>query len=147
MEEKDLKAMIGELEQLLTVKDELEAELSKNKAAIVAAKEAIASRMIDEDCVGISIGGYSYSPTVKTSYSKRSDKFLQENGIDYFGTLREEGLGDLIVEYVNPRTLQSALKAYVEENGELSEGLESIVSSYEYTDLNRRKATAKGARK
>ena len=42
---------------------------------------------------------------------------------DYLSTLREEGLGGIIKETVNAKTLQSAITAYVEEHGELSEEL------------------------
>ncbi len=52
-------------------------------------------------------------------------------------------MGDLIVETVNARTLQSAMKAYVDENGELSEGLEAVIKTYDYNDITRRKETRK----
>ncbi len=102
---------------------------------------------MDDDCPRISTGGYCFSLTPKTSYTKRSDSELAESGVDFLDTLREEGLGDIIVEKVDPRTLQSTVKAYVEEHGELSEGLDSIVRSYEYNDITRRKEKATGGKK
>ena len=63
--------------------------------------------------------------------------------MDFLGTLREEGLGDIIVEKVDPRTLQSTINAYVEEHGELTEGLDAIIRSYEYNDITRRKEVKK----
>ena len=46
------------------------------------------------------------------------------------------------MEKVDPRTLQSTIKDYVEEHGELSEGLDSVIRSYEYNDITRRKESA-----
>lgn len=138
-----LLEMVKEYQTLLERKEDL-AELTKeNNAAIDEAKSQITQQMIDDDCPSISTGGYKFSLQAKTAYSKRSDKELAENHIDFLDTLREEGLGDLIVETVNARTLQSAMKAYVDENGELSEGLNSIISTYEFNDVARRKESAR----
>lgn len=135
--------MVKDYQALLEKKDEL-AELTKqNNAAIEAAKDAIAQQMVDDDCPRISTGGYTFTLQHKTSYSKRSDAELAESGADFLGTLREEGLGDIIVETVNPRTLQSTIKAYVEEHGELSEGLDTIIRAYEFNDVARRKESGK----
>ncbi len=135
--------MVRKYQDLLTEKDRL-AELTKeNNAAIEAAKGEIAQQMVDDDCPRISTGGFTFTLTPKTSYSKRSEEELAASGADFFGTLREEGLGDLIVETVNARTLQSAMKAYVDENGELSEGLEAVIKTYDYNDITRRKETRK----
>ena len=57
-------------------------------------------------------------------------------------------VGDLIKETVNPRSLQSALKNYAEENdGELSEDLEKVVSHYDTYDIMKRKETNKAGKK
>lgn len=135
--------MVRKYQDLLTEKDRLSDLTKENNAAIEAAKAEIAQQMVDDDCPRISCGGYSFSLTPKTSYSKKSEEELAASGADFFGTLREEGLGDLIVETVNARTLQSAMKAYVEENGDLSEGLEAVIKVYDYNDITRRKETRK----
>ena len=135
--------MVRQYQELLVEKDRLADLTKENNAAIEAAKAEIAQQMVDDDCPRISCGGYSFSLTPKTSYSKRSEEELAANGADFFGVLREEGLGDLIVETVNARTLQSAMKAYVDENGELSEGLEAVIKTYDYNDITRRKETKK----
>lgn len=139
----ELKALINDYEKLLAEKERLASETKTNTAAIGRLKEEIANQMIEDDCPSISFGGYSYYVQEKTSYSKKSEADLAAAGVDYFGTLRAEGLGGIIVETVNSRTLQSAVAAYVEEHGELSDGLASIVREYEYTDILRRKATKK----
>jgi len=135
--------MVRKYQDLLTEKDRLSDLTKENNAAIEAAKAEIAQQMVDDDCPRISCGGYSFSLTPKTSYSKKSEEELAATGADFFGTLREEGLGDLIVETVNARTLQSAMKAYVDENGELSEGLEAVIKVYDYNDITRRRETRK----
>ena len=135
--------MIRDYQGLLEKKDALAAATKENNLAIEAAKEKIAAQMIDDDCPRISCGGYSFSLSEKTVYSKKSDAEIQATGLDFFTVLREEGLGDLIVERVDPRTLQSAMKNYVEENDALSEGLAQVIKTYDTTDITRRKDTKK----
>ena len=51
--------------------------------------------------------------------SKKGDAELAESGLDYddyLSALRGEGLGGIIKETVNAKTLQSAITAYVEEH-------------------------------
>ena len=134
-----LLEMVKDYQTLLETKERLAAETKENNAAIEAAKAKIAQQMVDDDCPKISTAGYTFFLQNKTSYSKRSDEELAESDADYFGVLREEGLGDIIVETVNARTLQATISAYVEEHGELSEGLASVIRSYEYNDIMRRK--------
>ena len=134
--------MIKNYQALLDRKDELSEQTKTNNAAIEAAKAEIIQQMVDEDIPRISTGGYCFTLTAKTSYTKRSEAELAEGGLDFLDVLREEGLGDIIVEKVDPRTLQSTIKDYVEEHGELSEGLDSVIRSYEYNDITRRKESA-----
>lgn len=129
--------------ELLQRKEELAAETKENNAAIEAAKQEITQQMIDDDCPTIAVSGYTYSLQQKTAYTKRSDEELAAAGINFLDTLREEGLGDIIVERVDPRTLQSTIKDFIGENGELTEGLDSIIKSYDFNDISRRKITKK----
>ena len=138
----DLLEMVKHYQSLLETKDDLAEQTKANNAAIEAAKAEITQQMVDDECPRISTGGYCFSLTAKTSYTKRSDAELAESGLDFLDTLREEGLGDIIVEKVDPRTLQSTIKDYVEEHGELSEGLDSVIRSYDYNDITRRKESA-----
>lgn len=143
----ELIDMIRNYQALLERKDDLAEQTKTNNAAIEAAKAEITQQMVDEDIPRLSTGGYCFSLTAKTSYTKRSDAELAESGLNFLDVLREEGLGDLIVEKVDPRTLQSAVKAFVEERGELTEGLDSIIRSYDFNDITRRKETAGRAKK
>lgn len=139
----DLLEMVKHYQTLLETKEDLAERTKANNAAIEAAKAEIAQQMVDDECPRISTGGYCFSLTAKTSYTKRSDAELAESGLDFLDTLREEGLGDIIVEKVDPRTLQSTVKAYVDEHGELSEGLEGIIRTFDYNDITRRKEKRK----
>lgn len=135
--------MVKDYQTLLERKDALALQTKENNAAIEAAKAKIAQQMVDDDCPRISTGGYSFTLTAKTSYSKRSEEDLAAEGLAFFDVLREEGLGDLIVERVDPRTLQGAMTAYVEEHGELSEALQGVIKSYDFNDVTRRRESKK----
>ena len=133
--------MVRDYQSLLERKEALAEETKENNAAIEAAKEKISQQMVDDDCPSISTGGYKFTLQAKTIYSKKSEADIAQTGTTFFDVLREEGLGDIIVEQVNTRTLQSTMKDYVEEHGELSEELEKVISSYDTYDIARRKET------
>lgn len=143
-----LTEMLGQYEELLDKKDALDKETKDNNAAIDKLKAEIAEMMIDEDIPSQGYGDYVYSLQDKVKYSKRGDAQLMEKGLDFFEVLRKQGLGDLIKETVNPRSLQSAMKEIADENdGELPPELDEVVSSYEMTDIARRKSTNKALKK
>ena len=143
-----LTEMLGQYEELLNKKDALDKETKDNNAAIDKLKAEIAEMMIDEDIPSQGYGDYAYSLQDKVKYSKRGDAQLMEKGLDFFEVLREQGLGDLIKETVSPRSLQSAMKEIADENdGELPPELDEVVSSYEMTDIARRKSTNKALKK
>ncbi len=130
---------IDTYKDLLDRKAELADADKQNNKKIDEIKKALVQAMIDEECTKISRNGFVYGLQAKTKYNKRSEEYLFENGIDFFETLREEGFGGLIKETVDSRSLSAALNNYVEENGELSPELESIVSVYEFYDISKKK--------
>ena len=142
----ELYNKIDEYKALLDRKDELEEQTKENNAAIEELKKQIAQEMIDNESPVISRNGFRYSLAQKTKYSKKAEEKLLEEGLDFFEVLRNEGLGDLIKETVNANTLSSSMKAYVEENGELSEDLAKCISVYETFDIQKRKETNKAAK-
>ena len=99
--------------------------------------------MIDEEKPSQIVDGYNFSLKQETVYSKLGEEKLLEKKIDFFELLREQGLGDIIVERVDPRTLNSTCKGIVEEAGELPEELAEALSIYEKLGLSRRKANTK----
>lgn len=142
-----LPDMIRDYQALLEEKENLAERTKENNAAIEAAKEQIAQQMVDDDMPEITYKGYSFKLTPKTSYTKKSEADIAAAGVDFFDVLREEGLGDIIVETVNARTLQSTVSALVEEAGALPEALEPVIRVYEYNDITRRKkAAARGGK-
>lgn len=143
-----LTEMLAQYEVLLDKKDQLAQDTKDNNAAIDKLKAEIAETMIDEDIPSQGYGDYVYSLQDKVKYSKRGEAELQEKGLDFFEVLREQGFGDIIKETVNANTLQSTMKAVADENdGELPPELDEIVSSYEMTDISRRKSTNKALKR
>ena len=143
-----LTEMLAQYEVLLNKKDQLAQDTKDNNAAIDKLKAEIAETMIDEDIPSQGYGDYVYSLQDKIKYSKRGEAELQEKGLDFFEVLREQGFGDIIKETVNANTMQSTMKAVADENdGELPPELDEIVSSYEMTDISRRKSTNKALKR
>ena len=149
-----LKEMAHDWTDLLDRKAALEAELERVKGSITTLKEQMADQFLEDDLDAIDVDGYRYAPALKTAYSKRSEEALNEAGLIFFDVLREYGLGDIIVEKVDPRTLQSTIKAYAEEHRSednptgLDGDLAAAINAYEYTDVTRTKvAKKKGAKK
>lgn len=130
--------------ELLDRKDELEELTKANNEAKKQLEQEICQLMVDEEKPSTVVDGFTYSLQQTTMYSKKSEEVLAEAGIVFFDVLREQGLGDLIVEKVDPRTLQSSVRAMAEENdGELPEELVECLSIYEKLTLSRRKANTK----
>lgn len=142
----ELYNLIDEYKDLLDRKEELADATKMNNAAIEDVKQKIAQEMINNESPVVSRNGFRYSLAEKTMYSKKAEETLMEEGLDFFDVLRNEGLGDLIVETVNARTLSSSMKAYVEENGELSEDLAKCINVYETYDIQIRKETNKAGK-
>lgn len=131
--------LIASYQTLLATKEALAEQTKANNKAIEEMKQQIADQMIDDEVTSIGYAGYNFSLQTKTVYSKKSEADLQAAGIDFFGLLRDNGLGDLIVERVDPRTLSASLKQIVEADGELPEDLSEAINVYETNDIGRRK--------
>lgn len=138
-----LDGKVREYQKLLERKDEL-AELTKeNNKAKEALEQEICKMMIDEEKPSTIVDGYNFSLQQQIQYSKLGEDKLAEKDLDFFDVLREQGLGDIIVERVDPRTLNSTCRGIVEEAGELPEDLAECLSIYEKLSLSRRKANTK----
>lgn len=136
----ELDEKVRAYKELLDRRDEL-AELTKeNNKAKEELEQEICQMMIDADKPSTVVDGFNYSLQQKTEYSKKSEEYFMENGIDFFDVLRSQGLGDIIVERVDPRTLSSTCKAIVDEQGELPEELAECIGIYEKLTISKRKA-------
>lgn len=134
---------VREYKELLDKKDEL-AELTKaNNKAVEELEQEIAQQMVDEEKPDTTVDGFKYSLQEKTIYSKIGEDKLMEKGLDFFEVLREEGFGNLIVERVDSRTLNSAMNNLVEEAGELPGDLAECLSVYSQLKVSKRKANTK----
>ena len=143
----ELYEKIDQYKELLDRKEELADQTKLNNGKIEELRQQIAQEMIDNESPVVSRNGFRYSLAQKTIYSKKAEGTLIEEGLDFFEVLRNEGLGDLIKETVNANTLSSSMKAYVEENGELSEDLAKCLNVYETYDIQKRKETNKAGKK
>lgn len=135
----DIFELTDKLNEALTLKDDLADQTKANNKQIEQLKQELADQMIDNEMTSISRCGFKFTLQEKTRYSKKSEADLQAEGIDFHEALRAAGFGDLIVETVNPRSLQSSLANYVDENDELPEALAPAINTYETLDIARRK--------
>jgi hypothetical protein len=138
-----LDQKVREYKELLDRKDELAEQTKANNEELKNMEQTIAQMMVDEEKPNTTVDGFTYSLQQKTMYSKKSEEALAEAGIVFFDVLREQGLGDIIVERVDSRTLQSTMKALVDEQGELPEELAECLNVYEQLGIGKRKANTK----
>ena len=132
----ELMERIEAYNALLDRKDKLAQETTENNKAIEQARRDLADLMIDAEIDRVSSGGYNFTLSEKIAFNKRGGADEQ-----LFDVLREDGLGDIIRETVNPRTLQATLKEVAAQNdGELPPQYDGLVSVYRYMDVGRRKA-------
>lgn len=143
-----LDARVREYKVLLDRKEELESQTKDNNKAIEEMEKEIVQMMIDNEKPSTIVDGFNYSLKQETMYSKKSEEELlrlqNEEDIVFFDVLREQGLGDIIKETVNARTLQSSIRALVEElpeGEELPEELTKCLSIYPKMGIGKRKAS------
>lgn len=148
--ESQLDHKIREYKELLDRKEELENLTKENNAAKEKLEQDICKMMIDEEKPSTIVDGFNYSLSQKVMYSKKSEEDLaaleKETGLSFFDVLRDQGLGDIIKETVNPKTLQSTVAAMKEDLGEdqdLPEDLTQCLSIYEKLTITKRKANTK----
>ena len=127
---------------ILDRKAELEEAVKEINAAKEKQEQKICQMMVDEEKPNTVVDGFTYSLQQKTMYTKKSEADLAAAEINFFDVLREQGLGDLIVERVDPRTLQSSVNQMA-ESGELPEELVECLNIYEKLALSKRKANTK----
>lgn len=146
-----LDEKIREYKDILDKKEDLAAQTKENNAAKEKLEQEICKMMVDEEKPSTIVDGFNYSLSQKVMYSKKSEEDLAtlqaETGSSFFDVLREQGLGDIIKEVVDPRTLQSTVSgmaAELEENDEeLPEDLKNCLNIYEKLSISKRKANTK----
>lgn len=132
-----LTERIKDYEALLDRKEILEIESKKLTELIKQVRAELSAAMIDAEVERIGYNGYNYTVSEKVHYSKKAD--VDEK---LFDVLREDGLGDIIRETVNTKTLEATMKDVAEKNdGALPEQYRDLISEYRYFDVSRRKST------
>lgn len=132
----DLFDKLDKYNELLSKKEELAALTTENNKAIELARTELTNAMIDAEVDKLSRHGFNFTLGEKVQYSKVGgvDEELME-------ALRDDGLGDIIKETVNPKTLQATMRELAEQNGgELPEQYREMIREYRYFDVGRRKA-------
>lgn len=139
--ENELIELVRDYEAALQEKKRLEDEKKQAQKTLDAAKEAVTTYMTIHEVDKIGVDGLTYSVAAKSRFSKASDAKLEEKGLDFFGFLEEQGLGDLIKQTVNAQTLGATMRQIAEDNGdELPEEYEDYITRYDYLDITRRKS-------
>lgn len=139
-----LTERIGALAQLKELKNEIAEDLKSCNARIEQTEKEIIASMLDlADAAGlddpsgftVDVAGRRYGIKVKPFYSIRKDQRDEA-----FAALRTLGLGDLIVEKVDDRTLTKALEEAADAEGCLPPEYSILpVSVYEKTTITDRK--------
>ena len=145
MQMESIAAKIAAFEDLRTQADELKEQLSELTKRRDAAEDEVILAILDaQDQAGVEAlrvnhEGRNYSVSVKQYYSIPKEKKDLA-----FICLRDLGMGDLIQEKVDDRTLTKELNTVFEENGcqfpEEYDNLFQCVGQYEKLTLRRVKA-------
>ena len=143
----ELLELIDKYKEILDRKESLAEQTKENNKELEDLKKELSAKMIEEECPTISRDGFRYTLQNKVTYNKKSEEDLSKLDVSFFDFLREEGLGDIIQETVNARTLSSTIKSLVEEVGELPEQYLDYINPYETYDIMKRKETNKAGKK
>lgn len=143
-----LDKKIREYNKILEEKKRLEKQTKENNAAKEKKEQEIAQIMVDNEKPSTIVNGYTYSLQETKMYSKKAEEKLEqlkiEEGIEFFEVLREQGLGSIIKETVNAKTLQSTMKALddeLPEGEDLPEDLAKCLNIYSKLGINKTKAS------
>lgn len=143
-----LDKKIREYNKILEEKKRLEKQTKENNAAKEKKEQEIAQIMVDNEKPSTIVDGYTYSLQETKMYSKKAEEKLEqlkiEEGIEFFEVLREQGLGSIIKETVNAKTLQFTMKALddeLPEGEDLPEDLAKCLNIYSKLGINKTKAS------
>ncbi len=143
-----LDKKIREYNKILEEKKRLEKQTKENNAAKEKKEQEIAQIMVDNEKPSTIVDGYTYSLQETKMYSKKAEEKLEqlkiEEGIEFFEVLREQGLGSIIKETVNAKTLQSTMNALddeLPEGEDLPEDLAKCLNIYSKLGINKTKAS------
>lgn len=147
-----VNALVENYETLRGQVETIEADLKELKAQRDAAERAVISALLDAmektgvDDLTVKVGGFKYGASAREFYS-----IPKAEQCEAYPLLRELGMGDLIVEKVDDRTLSKELRdiseAYREQHPNSTENfpaeyepLLTHLNRYPKPQLSRRKA-------
>lgn len=131
-----LSKLINDLYDARLAKAEAEERLRERKEVLAAAEQAVIDEMIETEVTSIKVAGNTFSLRTSAQYSCPAE--LTE---ELFCMLRRDGLGAIIKEKIDPRTLSASLREMAEDNdGELPADYGSIVKVYEKQSISVRKS-------
>lgn len=113
---------------------EAEDKAKEAKAEAAEAEQELIAAMVEEELDGIKAGDRMVSINTLSHFS-----FKSEDSEQVFEALRKIGLGDLVKEKVDQRTLSAALREQKEHGGIPAE-LVGLVNEYEQVKIGLRKA-------
>ncbi len=144
MDKNTLAEQIEVLCALKEAKKTLADAVKENNAQIEQQENLIVASLLDmaenaglddPSAFTVDVNGRRYGVKMKSFYSIRADKRDEA-----FPMLRALGLGDLIVERVDDRTLTKALDELSDEEGNLPDEYQSLpLSTYQKTTITDRK--------
>ena len=130
----ELKDYVETYREARAEKEAAQKELDDAKEAVRAAERDLVEKMVEDETTGIAVNGKSFSLVCKTQYSCLSD-----DTDELFGLLREDGLGDIVKEKVDSRTLSASMREIAEENGgELPEKYQGIIRAFDMQTISMR---------
>jgi hypothetical protein len=128
--------LADKLKELKERKKAIEDELKKINAELEATEAELAQAMINEELPSFSRAGTTFYVSTKVYASP-----LAEKKAELFDTLKQRGYGDLIYETINHNTFSAFIKEQMSENNDqLPEWLNGLVSVYEKTTIGMRKS-------
>jgi len=115
-------------------KETLEDVMKKLNAEIESAEEQLASQMITEETSKFTRRDKTFYLTGKLYVSSLAD--MREA---LYKGLKENGLGDMVKEYVFPSALKGLVREQLEESDELPDWIKNCVSYYKKPAIGMRK--------
>lgn len=131
----DIFTLADRYRELKEHKDSLEDVMKKLNAEIESVEEQLANQMITEENSKFTRRDKTFYLTEKLYVSSLAD--MRE---DLYKGLRENGLGDMVKEYVFPSTLKGFVKEQLEENDELPEWAKNCVRYFKRPAIGMRKS-------
>ena len=127
------------LKKLRDAKEQLEDRLEKTKACLKEAEKKLSDIMAEAETPSFTHSGFQYVLTSTVQVNVKAD--LQD---DLYAALRKNGAGDLVHDYVHPRTLASYVRSQMKANQDKApDWIAPYLSLFPQSGVSIRSATRK----